>query len=132
LLQLVLSADAERSERAILRMTSGHTARTEAVVAAWIGFRREHGVSRCNALRQLVAAARFRAPPVRPIERILILASTRDALVDVRCSRSLARAWQCPLFEHPDAGHDLPLDDAPWVVERIGAWLTADGAITTS
>jgi hypothetical protein len=25
--------------------------------------------------------------------------------------------------EHPSAGHDLPLDDGPWLVRELGAWL---------
>ena len=27
------------------------------------------------------------------------------------------------LVVHPDAGHDLPQDDGPWVAERIRLWL---------
>jgi hypothetical protein len=28
-----------------------------------------------------------------------------------RCSGAIARRWHCPLAVHPEAGHDLPLDD---------------------
>jgi pimeloyl-ACP methyl ester carboxylesterase len=50
---------------------------------------------------------------------VLLLCSRGDRLVHPDCSRALARRWQCALAEHPDAGHDLALDDADWVVARI-------------
>jgi hypothetical protein len=76
-------------------------------------------VSAANALRQLWAAARFVAPPAPPRARVLVLTSARDGLVDTRCSLALARAWRCEIESHPWAGHDLSLDDAPWVIDQV-------------
>ncbi len=76
-----------------------------------------------NALRQLLAAARSLAPAIAPVERVLLLASRHDRLVDVRCSRRLASARQCALAEHPNAGHNLPLDAQEWVVQQVLGWL---------
>jgi hypothetical protein len=45
-----------------------------------------------------------------------------DRLVDPECSRTLARAWQADFIEHPNAGHDLPLDDGAWVAQQIERW----------
>jgi len=59
------------------------------------------------------------------------LGRARDALVDARCSQALARAWGVPLAIHPDAGHDLPLDAGPWVVERVRAWAAAPQSAPT-
>jgi len=125
LLRLALSADAAHCERLIMDMTSRRAAGAESTLKDWITYRTQHRVSRGNALRQLVAAARFRTSRATPTKPVLVLASTRDALVDVRCSRTLAQAWQCGFAEHPDAGHDLPLDDGPWVAEKISAWVAA-------
>lgn len=123
LLGLVLSASPEHRERSVLAMTSVRN--DPETVGRWAGFQRRFPVSRENALRQLIAAARFDAggapPPVAP----LLLASRRDQLVDVSCSRRLAACWQAPLFEHPTAGHDLPRDDGQWVLDRIRDWLDA-------
>ena len=47
----------------------------------------------------------------------------RDQLVDPACSAQLAAAWKADLEVHPEAGHDLPLDDGPWVVNQVRAWL---------
>jgi pimeloyl-ACP methyl ester carboxylesterase len=118
---------AREHEAAILRMTSrlvqADATASAAVLGAWVAFRNEFPVSRGNALRQLFAAARYRAPSARPATRLLVLTSAPDALVDTRCSQRLARAWQADLAVHPDAGHDLPLDDGAWIAQRVREWL---------
>ncbi len=81
-------------------------------------------VSASNMLRQLLAASRFRpaltaTDPV--LRRVRLLASEQDRLVDVRCSKRLAQAFDLPLDLHPRAGHDLPVEDPDWVVNTVGA-----------
>lgn len=115
--------DAEINEAAILRMTSGNQAHQAAVLNDWVAWSRGYPVSRANALRQLLAAARFRAPLRRPETRVLLLSSLGDRLVNPRCSQRLAASWACAHVEHPDAGHDLPLDDGPWVAEQVRRWI---------
>ncbi len=124
LLRLV-GADSAGRERIILRLTSRGD-RSD-VLPAWIAFRRERPVSSANALRQLLAAARYRASPRRPEVPLLVLASDRDALVDPRCSRRIAAQWQARIAVHPSAGHDLPLDDPAWVAREVRAWLEDSG-----
>ena len=128
ILRLLLLGDRADPEAAILRMTSRQVAQTSVVLADWRRFRHEHPVARGNALRQLLAAARFRAPATRPAARILVLASRCDMLVDVRCSRTLATAWRTEFAEHPSAGHDLPLDDGAWVAHKVREWLLMSSA----
>ncbi len=115
-------------EAAILRMTTRRVADPDAVIAQWLQWRRENPVSRQNALRQLSAAVRYRAPWVRPLSRLLLLSSECDALVHVDCSHRLASQWNAPLVLHPSAGHDLPLDDPSWVLEQLGSRLDTAGA----
>ncbi len=121
-------------ESTILRLTSRKQAHPALLLREWLAYRSEFPVSRANLLRQLLAAARYSAPPIRPSSPMLILASSQDALVDSRCSLSLARAWQAPIAVHKSAGHDLPLDDGPWVAAQVCLWLeaTAPGAVTSS
>jgi len=109
----------DQRERTVLALTSRHARQPEAVVDAWTSLRRRHPVSTMNALRQLWAAARYRAPLHPPAVPLLVLASARDGLVDAACSRKLAQQWRAPLREHASAGHDLPLDDGPWVVTQL-------------
>ncbi|PXW99232.1 alpha-beta hydrolase superfamily lysophospholipase [Sphaerotilus hippei] len=116
-------ADAPRWERTILRLTSrqfapdGDAAR--ALLQDWVRWRRQCPVSARNAWRQLVAAARFQAPAVRPAVPLRLLAGAGDQLVDPRCSRALAEAWGLPLHVHPAAGHDLPLDAPDWLERQL-------------
>lgn len=113
----------EAAERLVWQMTSRQRSVDEAVIAAWVTARRQHPVRGANALRQLLAAARYRAPVQPPAVPLLLLAGAGDQLVDPRCSHALAQAWRAPLREHPRAGHDLPLDDPHWVAEQVRGWL---------
>ena len=118
LLRLVLwSGSPELWERSILRITSSGAQAD--VLPQWLALRAQHPVGRANAVRQLLAAARYQAPQTPPQTPTLLLASAQDNLVSVECSRALARHWQCALQVHPTAGHDLPLDDGDWVAQQI-------------
>jgi pimeloyl-ACP methyl ester carboxylesterase len=132
LLRLALSSDEARWEEAVLRMTTRLAPVGPPRVRLlddWVAWRRECPVSRTNALRQLLAAGRYRAPAEKPAVPMLVLTSTRDGLVDTRCSECLAAVWQCEIARHPRAGHDLPLDDSAWVLAQIRRWL-ADHPVT--
>lgn len=118
LLRLMLgTANARQWELALWRMTSRMS--PPDTVEGWVKLRHQHPVKPFNAIRQLWAASRFCAPPGTPKAATLLLASTHDALVSVECSRSIADQWNAVLLEHPQAGHDLPLDDGQWVVDQI-------------
>jgi pimeloyl-ACP methyl ester carboxylesterase len=108
-------------EAAILRLTSAGVP-SAALISQWARYAEEEPVTRGNVLRQLVAAARYRAPESPPVPA-LVLASRRDALVDVRCSIALAQAWHVPIALHESAGHDLALDDGTWLAARVAEWL---------
>ena len=119
-------AESARWERVVLRLTTRCAAEpleAERLLERWSRWRLARPVSRANALRQLVAAARFRAPVQAPPLPLLLLASLQDRLVDARCSARLAKAWNCPVVWHPSAGHDLPLDDPDWTVAAVADWL---------
>jgi pimeloyl-ACP methyl ester carboxylesterase len=123
LLRLALGSPHPRTaEQAVLDLTSRHHERTSVVLEDWSAWRRSHPVSRANGLRQLGAAIRFRAPATKPEVPLLLLNGAGDRLVDPRCSQALAALWQVPLRVHPSAGHDLPLDDADWVLRQISDW----------
>lgn len=124
ILKLALLGGSEQDwESAILGMTCQQVAHPAAVLKNWVAYRRESPVSVRNALHQLFAAMRYRAPVGSLTPPVLVLMSRQDALVDVSCSRQLARRWNAPFSEHPTAGHDLPMDDGPWVVRKVAHWL---------
>lgn len=124
LLRLALQwSDADKAERMILRLTSNRQEHTSAVIDDWVALRQQRPVSAQNALRQLLAAARYCASPVAPDAPTLLLGSQQDQLVSIRCSQAIAKAWCRPLHLHPFAGHDLPLDDPQWVIDEVLRWV---------
>lgn len=135
LIAALLSRDVRLRERSVLAVTSHRfpagTTRRDVLLDRWAAWGSSAPVSRGNALRQLLAAARFRASTTAPKMPTLLLASTTDRLVDVQCTRTLAKAWGCPLVEHPWAGHDLPLDDREWLIDQLVSWLHDDAGKTS-
>ncbi len=125
LLHLLLTRPSPlETERTVLHLTSARAAHHAAhVLTEWARWRDESPVSAGNALRQLAAAARYRAPHKAPAVPMLVLRGAADALVDPRCSARLAEHWQLPIATHPWAGHDLPLDDGEWVAAQVLGWL---------
>ncbi|MBL7087475.1 alpha/beta hydrolase [Acidovorax sp.] len=119
---------AEPAEEVVWQITSRSASPPGSLVAQWAAVRRLRPVSAHNALRQLVAAARYRAPAAAPADQVLLLGSLQDQLVSSLCSQAIARAWGLPLQLHPWAGHDLPLDDPQWVIDAVLRWLSCGGA----
>jgi pimeloyl-ACP methyl ester carboxylesterase len=110
-------------ERLILRLTSNHKDKQQAALSDWLAYQREFPVTRRNAARQLLAAMRYRAPQRKPALPILVLGSSKDRLVDSRCTQQLSTQWGLNPRLHATAGHDLPLDDGTWIVSTVKAWL---------
>jgi len=108
-------------ETAIVRITTNHP--RDAVLPYWCTLREQSPVAVKNLLRQLWAAAIYRASTAPPPAATLVLASAQDRLVAADCSRALAAAWKAPLLVHASAGHDLTLDDGPWVAHQVRVWL---------
>jgi pimeloyl-ACP methyl ester carboxylesterase len=125
LLRVLCARSAAEAERRILQMTNTRVAALQPVVDHWVAIRRARPVSSANALRQLVAAARYRLPPSRPRMPVLVLAGAGDRLVNPLCSQRLAARWGCTIALHPQAGHDLPLDDPQWVCDEVRRWQAA-------
>jgi pimeloyl-ACP methyl ester carboxylesterase len=123
LARLALSGLSGReTESGILALTSSVGDPDGRIVEAWAEIRRDSPVFRGNALRQLLAAARYRGGGKAPPVPILLLASRGDGLVDPDCSRAIAARWMAEIAWHATAGHDLPLDDGEWVAGRIRDW----------
>ncbi|WP_311224090.1 MULTISPECIES: alpha/beta hydrolase [unclassified Acidovorax] len=116
---------AATAETLIHRLTSRSDDFLVSNVSRWAAIRTARPVSRANALRQLVAAARYHPASKTPAVPVLLLSGQRDGLVNSRCSAAIASAWSCAAEKHPAAGHDLPLDAPEWVVTRISQWLSA-------
>lgn len=116
----------EHRERMVLAASTNLLADREFYVRRWTGYAQERPVSIANSLRQLLAAARYRAPANPPQCPVLLLNGAGDRLVDPRCSDAIARALGLPLQRHPTAGHDLALDAPGWVVGQVTGFIAGD------
>lgn len=125
LLRILLTRDAEAREGAILALVSADAGRRAEARALWKRYAEDAPLGLGNVLRQLIAAACYRAPERPPGVPVLLLASRGDRLVDPRCSENLAGRWNVPLRVHPAAGHDLALDAGAWVADQVAGWLRA-------
>ena len=122
LLQILFARNARSREQLVFGLTSRLACAPPALLDEWIAIAQSRPVRVRNTLRQLIAAARFRAPSCAPV-LTLVLASDGDGLVDARCSNEIARRWNCAIAVQPRAGHDLPLDDGEWVAREVREWL---------
>jgi len=124
---LILPEDIHQKENRILHLVSNiiasDSSKKELIVNHWIDYAKQYPVSAINGLRQLIAAMRFHVPAQQPDIPILVLRSLADHMVSPECSATLARHWHLPIETHATAGHDIPLDDAEWVCEKIIQWL---------
>ena len=124
---LLLPRSLEQKERSNLKLVSNIVAADETrgkyLTRQWADYARQYPVSASNAIRQLIAAARFNIPDKKPAQPVLILRSLADHLVSPACSAALADHWQTTMQTHETAGHDIPLDDADWVCRKISEWL---------
>ena len=109
-------------ERGILALTSNRPVTPE-VHHRWLHIQQRRPVTFRNAVAQLRAAVSYRPCSAAPAARALLLASAGDRIVHWHCSRTLARRWQWPLMVHPDAGHDLVLDDPQWIIQQLMAFI---------
>ena len=123
ILYSMFTKDTYRREKAILQMTSNLYPDTEKLLQRWLSYAEGHTVSSSNAVRQLLAASRYRASEPKPAAPILLLSSKNDRMVNSQSSVSLAQQWSLPIEIHPLAGHDIPLDDGDWVCQKINHWL---------
>jgi pimeloyl-ACP methyl ester carboxylesterase len=128
LLRSLVTRSLEQREALTFHLTSRLVVPAAPMIEEWAAIRRSRPIQVWNALRQLMAAARFRGPSTPPVPT-LILASAGDRLADPRCSREIARRWHCDLATHPSAGHDLPLDDGRWVAQQVHRWLTESSVL---
>lgn len=116
----MLTGTQRQREQLILRLTShqSNTAHAAHLLNDWVRYAQQYPIRRRNILRQLFAAMRYRAPAQAPQVPLLMLAGAKDVLVSPQCSATLAHRWQVELRIHPEAGHDLPLDDSAWVIQQ--------------
>lgn len=122
----LLATSHPSQERAILKMVSNNKAQHAELLDQWCRIRALRPASKRNVLRQLIAASTFKSPPATSIYNAKghFISSRADRMVSYQCSEYLAKKYHCWLTLHNTAGHDLPIDDAAWL---IGVFKTIQG-----
>lgn len=93
------------------------------IVDEWIEIANKRPVRIPNFFRQITAAAKFKVPAIVDVPT-LILASENDHLAHVSNSKKLVKVLDKAHLElHNIAGHDLPLDDPEWIIEKMKDYL---------
>ncbi len=121
---LISKKDLLARETAILQLVSNNRENDAPISAEWAQIQTERPISINNNLRQIRAAASYKPSTTRPNQAILLLSSTEDRLVSSKCSTAIHQHYQLPIQQHPWAGHDLTLDDAQWVIQKLKKWTT--------
>lgn len=129
---VLLQRDPVAREYAILDITSNlqPRARLRWLAHRWADYAADSRVGPANTFRQLWAALRFQAPAsLNGKVPVLIISGAGDRLVHRHCSEALSREWRVPLRQHPEAGHDLPLDAPEWLQEQLLDWFEDGPAV---
>ncbi|ADG98142.1 alpha/beta hydrolase fold protein [Segniliparus rotundus DSM 44985] len=121
-----------RRELAILQRVTNHPASDRGELAErWAGYIAEQRPSHTSLANQILAAVLFRMPK-HVSTPALVLAAREDRLVSASSSETIAARLRAPIRYHETAGHDLTLDDGPWVVRQIADWLRDPAAKTAA
>jgi len=120
---LATTCNLRKRESEILRLTSNRRTQRKQITNAWKKIQTERPISLKNSVRQMIAAASYRAGDIKPRQPVLLLNGLGDRLVAPACSESIHQKWQLELRRHLWAGHDLTLDDGAWVILQLKDWL---------
>lgn len=116
--KLFFSKDSFKIEKAILELTLRIKKVDDELITKWAAIADKYPVSRKNLMRQLIAASKFISPKTVNAN-VTFMAGRYDALANYRCSEKLAKKYNSSYFLHESAGHDLPLEDTDWVLDKI-------------
>lgn len=121
--KMLLQPNRFHRELAVIQCVANRRDQDERLASEWADIQSERPVSFANTLRQITAAARYRPKAIKPKPPTLLLCSRGDRLVAPACTDAIHNKWHISLENHPWGGHDLTLDDGPWVVDRLQHWI---------
>ena len=119
LLKASLIKDPHKRESKILNVILNHPQDFDRHLETATKIATERPIKFINAIRQITAASLFNVGEYLCPIPVTILASTHDQMVNVECSRAIARLWNAKIYEHPTAGHELVDDDSKWVIDKL-------------
>ncbi|MCB0348563.1 MAG: alpha/beta hydrolase [Bdellovibrionales bacterium] len=117
-LQISTEKDVREREKIILQMTTNTFHKNPQLLDEWYKIAIDSPYTSQTVVRQLTAAIRFKAPKKINVP-VILLASENDNMVNVNCSKRLAKRLQAEIRIHPTAGHDIAVDDPAWLTNQI-------------
>lgn len=118
MISMLLSKDHQKQQRFILELSSNDPINYDKYEKSFTDFAIKHPVKFKNFINQLLLAREVKINKVNPNKATIIYAY-HDRLVDKSCSLAIAKKFNLLVLEHKTAGHDLPLDDPKWLLEKI-------------
>lgn len=115
---LTTKEDIYQREKAVLELTTNMIPVTDSLIKKWADIGQENPLRHKNFLKQLYAASKFKVPKMIK-GNLFVISGAKDELCDPECSRILAERFKAPAAIHPQAGHDITLDDPEWLAQTI-------------
>lgn len=125
-LDIFLTGNLAMRERKILDLVSNEPKKVDNVHLNWIKIQEEAPVYRKSFVNQIKAALKFTPSEIKPTIPLLLIASRADRLCDYNCTLKLHQLWGGTLKLHQSAGHDIPLDDPLWLIQKIKDFIFND------
>jgi pimeloyl-ACP methyl ester carboxylesterase len=119
LLKVALPLSPKDKEEEIMNFTLNIANHKEQILKKWVTIREKRPVKIQNVLRQLWAAFNYELEGTVESEKLKILVSKNDKLVDWNCSKKIAYRFNSKIYMHETAGHDITTDDPLWVLNEI-------------
>lgn len=106
-----------QKEQSILDITSNRKENHGKYLGPFTNFSKHHKIKRKNFIRQLILANKIHIENLKiPLK---VICSEGDRLCSPNCSKAIAHHLHGQLAIHPDAGHDLPLDEPHWLADQF-------------
>lgn len=122
-LDTLMAKDLYSREKGILKFTTNKIVVQRKLIEEHMQFTQEYIPDTKALIKQLWAAKNFQAPK-NLTPQVLFLSSQKDRLTNPLCSQKLAEHFDTDLRTHPDAGHDIPLDDPEWIIRMLENFVT--------
>ncbi|GMQ46569.1 alpha/beta fold hydrolase [Vibrio sp. 10N] len=110
-------------EKAILDITFPDHVTNPSILAYHLALNSKHPVKFCNAIRQLIAAAKFVGPSLPPRCPTQVITSKHDKLVRSQAGQAVANGWNVHHRSFYSDAHDLPADSPTELADYLYQWL---------
>ncbi|MCE2570220.1 alpha/beta fold hydrolase [Motilimonas eburnea] len=120
LMTATAAPDCSRLEQGILAFTSYRHSHDLVLLKQWSELRKQSPTSVMNALCQIIAAAKFKAPVQALVgKRVRFIYGKQDQLVSPKCTFKLANLLGAEVDAIDQCGHDIALDQPQKLAEMI-------------